>query len=106
MEERYDPVEWKYDRMEWKYDRMEEKYDPVEWKYDRMEWEYDRMEERDDPNGTRIRSNGKQVAIRLHFCPECPSIQFSCAPKLAKSMRLNIVRNLVKQLTGQRTASK
>ena len=25
-------------------------------------------------NGTRIRSNGMQVAIRLHFCPECPSI--------------------------------
>ena len=27
-------------------------------------------------NGTRIRSNGMQVAIRLHFCPECPSIDF------------------------------
>ena len=26
-------------------------------------------------NGTRIRSNGMQVAIRLHFCPECPSIK-------------------------------
>ena len=26
-------------------------------------------------NGTRIRSNGMQVAIRLHFCPECPSIE-------------------------------
>ena len=26
-------------------------------------------------NGTRIRSNGMQVAIRLHFCPECPSIR-------------------------------
>ena len=25
-------------------------------------------------NGTRIRSNGMQVAIRLNFCPECPSI--------------------------------
>ena len=25
-------------------------------------------------NGTRIPSNGMQVAIRLHFCPECPSI--------------------------------
>ena len=28
-------------------------------------------------NGTRIRSNGMQVAIRLHFCPECPSIDKS-----------------------------
>ena len=26
-------------------------------------------------SGTRIRSNGMQVAIRLHFCPECPSIK-------------------------------
>ena len=32
--------------------------------------------------------------------------QSSCAPKLAKSIRLNIARDLVKQLTGQRTASK
>ena len=28
-------------------------------------------------NGTRIRSNGMQVAIRLHFCPECPSIEMA-----------------------------
>ena len=41
-----------------------------------------------------------------HWCPICVRYQFSCAPKLAKSMRLNIVRDLVKQLTGQRTASK
>ena len=26
-------------------------------------------------NGTRIRSNGMQVTIRLHFCPERPSIR-------------------------------
>ena len=25
--------------------------------------------------GTRIQSNGMQVAIRLHFCPECPSTE-------------------------------
>ena len=25
-------------------------------------------------SGTRVRSNGMQGAIRLHFCPECPSI--------------------------------
>ena len=31
-------------------------------------------------NGTRIRSNGMQVAIRLHFCPECPSIRSAMAP--------------------------
>ena len=41
-----------------------------------------------------------------HWCPICVHYQFSCAPKLVKSMRLNIVRDLVKQLTGQRTASK
>ena len=27
-------------------------------------------------SGTQIRSNGMQVAIRLHFCPECPSISW------------------------------
>ena len=31
-----------------------------------------------------------------HWCPICVHYQFSCAPKLAKSMRLNIVRDLVK----------
>ena len=41
-----------------------------------------------------------------HWCPICVHYQFSCAPKLAKSMRFNIVRDLVKQLTGQRTACK
>ena len=25
-------------------------------------------------NGMQVRSNGMQVAIKLHFCPECPSI--------------------------------
>ena len=28
-------------------------------------------------NERKVRSNGMQVAIRLHFCPECPSIGFS-----------------------------
>ena len=36
----------------------------------------------------------------------CVQYQSSCAPKLAESMRLNIVRDVVKQLTGERTASK
>ena len=26
-------------------------------------------------NGMEVRSNGMQVAIRLHFCPQCPSIR-------------------------------
>ena len=26
-------------------------------------------------SGMEVRSNGIQVAIRLHFCPQCPSIQ-------------------------------
>ena len=25
-------------------------------------------------NGMEVRSNGMKVAIRLHFCPQCPSI--------------------------------
>ena len=45
-----------------------------------------------------------------HWCPICVHYQFSCAAKLARrpleSMRLNIVRDLVKQLTGQQTTSK
>ena len=37
-------------------------------------------------NGMKVRSNGMQVAIRLHFCPECPSIQMSlCHWKLRSS---------------------
>ena len=39
---------------------MEKSYDPMEWKYELMECKYDH--------------NGMQVAIKLHFCPECPSI--------------------------------
>ena len=31
-------------------------------------------------SGTRVRSNGMQGAIRLHFCPECPSIVQSGKP--------------------------
>ena len=54
--------------MEWKCDPMEERYDPM------MKVRSNGMEVRS--NGTRIRSNGMQVTIRLHFCPECPSITF------------------------------
>ena len=39
-------------------------------------------------NGTRIRSNGMQVAIRLHFCPECPSIELhAILPKNNRNKR-------------------
>ena len=59
---------------------MEERYDPM------MKVRSNGMEVRSNgrkvrsngmkvrSNGTRIRSNGMQVTIRLHFCPECPSI--------------------------------
>ena len=64
---------WKYDPMEWKYDPMEERYDPM------MKVRSNGMEVRSNgrkvrSNGTCVRSNGMQVTIRLHFCPECPSI--------------------------------
>ena len=40
-----------------------------------------------------------------HRCPICVN-SFPVLPNWLESMRLNIVRDLVKQLTGQRTASK
>ena len=66
-------MEWKYDPMEWKYDPMEEKYDPM-------------MKVRS--NGMEVRSNGMQVTIRLHFCPECPSIVIAMFKRSIKSKTL------------------
>ena len=62
------------------------------------------MEERYDPmmkvrsNGMEVRSNGMQVTIRLHFCPECPSIEFGyflCYFKMVAPRAL-VFRPLVK----------
>ena len=112
MEERYDPVEETYDPMEWKYDPMEERYDPMmkvrsngmevrsngrKVRSNGMEVRSNGMEVRSNgrkvrsngmkvrSTGTRIRSNGMQVTIRLHFCPECPSIYVVCGQFIKES---------------------
>ena len=83
MEERYNLVEHGCDPMEWKYDRMEGRYDPngMEVGSNGRKVRSNGMKVQSDgrkvgSSGTRIRSNGMQVAIRLHFCPECPFIVF------------------------------
>ena len=41
-----------------------------------------------------------------HWCPICVSVFLSSDPKLARKYEIKHYRDLVKQLTGQRTASK
>ena len=49
-------------------------------------------------NGMEVRSNGIKVAIRLHFCPQCPSIRKNLSHDIINELVNLVEKEILKTL--------